>query len=182
LNWIRFLINLKEVDNTYYSHGPPLSPGHSGLTALGPAPGLGLRPLAGSRGRTAWRWLIDGERRWVKQRSIQSRAARMWGRTMRGRNGVGGGFLGDVRSRDKGGQPTWGDDDRAVKMEMGHCPGQSKWKWVTYRSAWPNKFYFQISKHHSNMQIQKGSLPMLQKQSNFVCSRIEYVEQLSALG
>jgi hypothetical protein len=43
------------------------------------------------------------------------------GQTVGGRSGVVGNFLGDVESRGKGGQPTWGGDDRRPSAPSALC-------------------------------------------------------------
>jgi hypothetical protein len=82
------------------------------------------------------------------------------GRTVEGRSKVGGGFLGDVRSRGNGGQPTWDGDDQRPPMPsaprvVGTVTGNKvacgterpswtvKQKWAADRWSRPGKINFQ---------------------------------------
>jgi hypothetical protein len=61
-------------------------------------------------------WLINDRRCLVKQWPVWCRTARSMAEQVEGKSEVGGGFLGDVRSSDKGGRATWGGDDRRLPM------------------------------------------------------------------
>jgi hypothetical protein len=66
----------------------------------------------------------------------------------------------------------------SLRSEHGHEELDGLWDRVTILSSQngngpltgglgPGKKFFQVSKLHSKLQIQKGSLPLLQKYSNF---------------
>jgi hypothetical protein len=57
----------------------------------------------------------------VKRWPPRSRAARSVAEWWEGKSGVGDGFNSDVWSSDKGGQPTWGGDDRRPPVPSALC-------------------------------------------------------------
>jgi hypothetical protein len=98
-------------------------------------------------------------------------------RTMEERSGVGGSFLGDIRSRDNVG-PTHVGRRRLAATGAEHCPcgerdcpGQSKQKRAAERWAQPSKIYFQTPLKIANSKRK----PFLALKIFKLCRRLNFI-------
>jgi hypothetical protein len=104
------------------SHAPASLAGAAGMLLV--QEGRGDEALFLARSDSSGR-LVGDEQRRMKQQPAWSRVGRSMAERWEGQSKMGDGFLGNVRSSGKGGQPTW------VAMTRGHDPRP------LVPSAWP---------------------------------------------